>query len=136
MDAQGSHAPKPAPPRTFLQPKLVPVVSRLKDAYLIWQSFLPHIDKVRRQTLARRIDAELLETLAQSFRAGYLREEHKMLALETAIGRLDLAKFFLLIAWEMAVLTDAQYRHISEHLVEASKMLTGWKSYSEKKTLP
>lgn len=72
---------------------------------------------------------------AQPIRRFNLRRQ--IAALETAIGRLDLAKFFLLIAWEMAVLTDAQYQHISEHLVEASKMLTGWKSYySEKKTLP
>ncbi len=114
----------------------MPVVSKLKDAYLIWQRFLPHVDKARRQTLAQRIDSELLETLEHSFRAGYVRDERKISALETAIGRLDLAKFFLLIAWEMSMLTDAQYRHISEHLIEASKMLSGWKSYMEKKTLP
>ena len=90
--------------------------------------------KAHRQTLAARIDAELLETLAQSFRAGYLKGDRKITAVETAIGRLDLAKFFLIIAWETKILTDSQYAQISEYLVEASKMLVGWKAYIEKKT--
>ncbi|HEY4520793.1 MAG TPA: four helix bundle protein [Candidatus Paceibacterota bacterium] len=122
------------PPPTILQTQFVPVVSKLKDAYLIWQSFLPHVDKAKRQTLAQRIDAELLETLAWSFRAGYMAQDRKTIAIETAVTRLDLAKFFLVIAWEMKMLTDAQYARISEHLVEASKMLVGWKAYVEKKT--
>jgi len=112
----------------------VPVVSKLKDSYLIWQSFLPHVDKARRQTLASRIDAELLETLASSFRAAYLKEMRKIAAVETALAHLDLAKFFLIIGWEMKMLTDAQYARLSVDLVEASKMLVGWKNYIEKKT--
>jgi hypothetical protein len=32
------------------------------------------------------------------------------------------------------MLTDAQYAQLSEYLVEASKMLVGWKHYIEKKT--
>ena len=94
---------------------------------------LPHVDKARCQTLAQRIDVELLETLAWSFRAGYMAQDRKTIAIETAVTRLDLAKFFV-IAWEMKMLTDAQYARISEHLVEASKMLVGWKAYVEKKT--
>ncbi len=122
------------PPQRNLQQQFVPVVSKLKDAYLIWQSFLPHVAKAHRQTIAQRIDSELLETLAQSFRAGYLPYERKLIAIGTALARLDLAKFFLVIAWEMSVLTDSQYARLSEYLVEASKMLVGWKTYTEKKT--
>jgi hypothetical protein len=117
-----------------LQQEFVPVVSKLKDAYLIWQSFLPHVDKARRQTIAQRIDAELLETLAYSFRATYLKDARKVAAIETALAHLDLAKFFLIIGWEMKMLTDTQYAQLSEYLAEASKMLVGWKNYIEKKT--
>ena len=76
----------------------------------------------------------MLETLAYSFRASYLKDERKILAIETALARLDLAKFFLIIGWEMKMMTDAQYAQLSEYLVEASKMLVGWKNYLEKKT--
>ena len=129
-----SHSSNRTPPPTVSQQQFVPVVSKLKDAYLIWQGFLPHVDKARRQTLAQRIDSELLETLAYSFRASYLKDERKILAIETALARLDLAKFFLIIGWEMKMMTDAQYAQLSEYLVEASKMLVGWKNYLEKKT--
>ncbi|MEK7092859.1 MAG: four helix bundle protein, partial [Patescibacteria group bacterium] len=122
------------PPPTIPQQQFVPVVSKLKDAYLIWQSFLPHVDKARRQTIAQRIDIELLEALAYSFRAAYLQGERKIAAIEAALAHLDLAKFFLVIAWEMKMLTDSQYAQLSEYLVEASKMLVGWKNYIEKKT--
>ncbi len=76
----------------------------------------------------------MLETLACSFRASYIQGERKLLAIETALARLDLAKFFLVIGWEMKMLTDAQHAQLSEYLVEASKMLVGWKQYVEKKT--
>lgn len=122
------------PPRPIPQQQFVPVVSKLKDAYLIWQSFLPHVAKAHRQTIAHRIDTELLETLSSSFRAAYLKDERKIAAIEAALARLDLAKFFLIIGWEMKMLTDSQYAQISEYLVEASKMLVGWKNYLEKKT--
>ncbi len=65
-----------------------------------------------------------------------MKEERKILSIETALMHLDLAKFFLIIGWEMKMLTDAQYAQLSEYLVEASKMLVGWKNYLEKKTPP
>lgn len=133
-ELRSNHPKNVTPPWTISQQQFVPVVSKLKDAYLIWQGFLPHVDKAKRQTLAQRIDTELLETLACSFRAAYVKEDRKITLIETALARLDLAKFFLVIGWEMKMLTDAQYSQLSEYLVEASKMLVGWKNYLEKKT--
>ena len=100
----------------------------------MWQSFLPHIAKAHRQTIAQKIDTELLETLSSSFRAAYLKDDRKINAIESALTRLDLVKFFLIIGWEMKILTDGQYAQISEHLIEASKMLVGWRDYVQKKT--
>ncbi len=59
-----------------------------------------------------------------------------MVAVEHAVVRLDIVKFFLLVSWEIEMITDKQYVHISTPLSEASKMLVGWKDYMEKKTLP
>lgn len=107
---------------------------KLKDAYLVWQAALPHVAKARRQTIGTRIDLALLDTLEYAFRAGYLSGERKLAALEAAIARLDSAKFFLLVGWESGALTDAQHIHIGALLVDASKMLVGWRVYVEKKT--
>ncbi len=110
------------------------MVLKLKEAYLAWQAALPHIAKSRRQTIAARIDGVLLDTLEHTFRAGYLSGEPKIQALETSIAKLDAAKFFLLVGWESNAITNAQHLRIVTLLIDASKMLIGWRSYLEKKT--
>ena len=106
----------------------------LKDSYGLWQQLLPHASKTQRRTLGERIDKLFLETLELAFRASYLSGQQKIAAVDSAVIRLDLVKFFLLIAWEIGMITDKQYAHLSAPLVEASKMLVGWKAYLEKKT--
>ena len=112
----------------------MPVVSKLKEAYLAWQVALPHVAKARRQTIAARIDGALLDALESSFSAAYLPPTRKIVALETAVARLDTAKFLLLVGWECGAITNAQHLRIAGLLVDASKMLVGWRSYLEKKT--
>ena len=122
------------PPPTISQEKLVSVVLKLKEAYLAWQIALPHIAKARRQTIGTRIDGALLDTLEYAFRAEYLSGTRKIEALEVSIARLDVAKFFLLVGWESGAITNAQHLHVSGILIDASRMLIGWRSYLEKKT--
>ncbi len=112
----------------------MPVVLKLKEAYLAGQQALPHVAKARRQTVGARIDGALLDTLEHAFRAGYASGVRKLEALEYSIEKLDAAKFFLLVGWESDALTNAQYLRIAGLLVDASKMLVGWKAYVEKKT--
>jgi len=112
------------------------VVLTLKDAYSLWQKLLPHSSKIQRHTLGEKTDELFLETLEWAFRASYLSGRQKVEAVDSAMVRLDLVKFFLLIAWEIEMLTDKQYAKLSAPLVEASKMLVGWKAYLEKKTPP
>lgn len=112
----------------------MPVVLKLKEAYLSWQEALPHVAKARRQTIATRIDGALLDTLEYAFRAGYLSGQQKIEALDVSIARLDVAKFFLLVGWESNAITNAQYMRIAGLIVDASRMLIGWRAYVEKKT--
>ena len=112
----------------------MPAGLKLKEAYLAWQEALPHVAKARRQTIAARIDGALLDTLEHAFRAGYLSGTRKSEMLEISIARLDATKFFLLVGWESDAITNAQYLRIAGLLVDASKMLVGWRAYLEKKT--
>lgn len=125
---------KRTPPPTITQPDFVPVVLTLKDAYALWQQLLPHSSKVQRHTLGERIDTLFLETLEWAFRASYLSGHQKAAAIEAAAVRLDVVKFFLLVSWEISMITDKQYARLSAPLVEASKMLIGWMEYVKKKT--
>lgn len=122
------------PPRPISQEKFVPVVLKLKEAYLAWQAALPHVAKARRQTIAVRIDTALLDTLEYAFRAEYLSGQQKIDAIGVSITRLDAAKFFLLVGWESDAITNAQHMRIAGLLIDASKMLVGWRAYLEKKT--
>ena len=112
----------------------MPVVLKLKEAYLAWQMALPHVAKARRQTIGARIDGALLDTLEYAFRTEYLSGTRKLEALDISIARLDVAKFFLLVGWESDTITNAQHLHITCLLVDASRMLVGWRLYLEKKT--
>ncbi len=112
----------------------MPVVLKLKEAYLAWQATLPHVAKAKRQTIAARIDGVFLDTLEHAFRAGYASGQRKLDALEAAIEKLDAAKFFLLAGWESGAITNSQHLRIAGLLIDASKMLVGWRSYAEKKT--
>jgi len=49
---------------------------------------------------------------------------------------LDILQFFLKIAWEMKLLENNKYLAISSPLVEAGKMLGGWKRQLETTQTP
>ena len=112
----------------------LPVVEKLKDVYKIWQEILPHIPKSQRQTIGAKINELLLDALESTFLASYTSISKRLDFITSAIIKIDLAKFFLLVGWENKILDDKKYIKLSEKLVEASKMLVGWKGYLEKKT--
>ncbi len=76
----------------------------------------------------------MLEALDFTFRASFTRGSEKSDALNTAIAKLDAAKFFLLVGWECDMISEKHYAILCGPLVEASKMLVGWKAYLENKT--
>jgi len=106
----------------------------LKEAYKTWQDILPHVAKSHRQTIGLKIDTLLIGVLEQTFKASYASGDQKYQFISNAVIGNDSAKFFLLVAWECKILNDKHYLRISKTLVEASKMLVGWKNYSENKT--
>jgi hypothetical protein len=121
-------------PKEVPQPQLLPVVNQLKESYKKWQSVLPSISKMHRQTIAGRIDKLFLDTLQYSFSATYSRGQKKIELVIRSITCIDQIKFFLLVAWESKIIKDNQYVYVSKPLSESSKMLVKWKEYLEKKT--
>ena len=80
-----------------------------------------------------KIDKLLLNTLDIVYRATYTNGIRKTEFLVEANTKNDLAKFFLTVAWECKIIDDKKYIRISKILVEAGKMLFGWKEYLQKK---
>lgn len=94
--------------------------------YKLWHEFLPHIPKDARYSLGVKIDIFLVEVVEAVFIASFLTKEEKLPHVEKATAKLDLAKFFLQITWEVKALDNKKYILLSEHLAEIGRMLGGW----------
>ncbi len=68
------------------------------------------------------------------FVASYLGKQQKIPYLQRANAKLDLAKFFLHILWDIKGLDSKKYLALSEQLNEIGKMLGGWIKGLEGKT--
>lgn len=88
--------------------------------------------KDSRYTLGIKIDRALLETVELLFSASYVKKELKLPYLEKATNRLDLAKFFLQILWEIKAIDQKKYIALSEKLNELGKMIGGWSRQAAK----
>lgn len=123
------------PPETPTQPKIVPVVLKLKESYRIWQNYLNHFPKANRFTLGSKIDDIFLSAIEFCFLASYSPLGEKTVILDKAIARVDLIKLLLQLAWDIKALDTRKYSILGGHLSETGKMLGGWKKQIQNKTL-
>ena len=105
-------------------------------AYKAWHGFLPRLPKDARYTLGEKIDGLLVETIDYIFTAAYLGPNQKLQYLPRAAAKLDLAKFFLQVAWEIEAIDNKQYILISEQLETIGKMVGGWIRQIQKQNSP
>ena len=122
------------PPNAFQQPRLIPVVLKLKDAYNIWQAYLTHFPKANRFTIGSKIDILFLEAIEFAFLASYAQAEEKRILLNKSISKVDLVKLLLQLAWETKALDNKKYAYLSEQFAEIGRMLGGWKRQLLNKT--
>mgnify|MGYP001572807995 FL=1 len=123
-----------SPPPAVIQPRLVPVILKLKDIYGLWQVYLVHFPKANRFTLGSKIDKVFLDAIEYSFLASYAMSVEKVSFLDKVISRVDLIKLLLQLAWETQSLDTNKYVHLSEGLAEVGRMLGGWKRQLTNKT--
>jgi hypothetical protein len=95
-------------------------------AYKAWHELLPHVPKDFRYSLGTKIDRSLVETAELLFIASYLGKEQKVPYLQKANIRLDVAKFFLQILWDVGALDNQKYILLSEKFDEVGRQLGGW----------
>lgn len=122
------------PDRPISQPKLIPVVLKLKDSYGLWQQYLAHFPKANRFTLGSKIDDVFLHAIEYCFLASYSALAKKVVLVDRCIARIDLLKLLLQLAWEMQALDTKKYTHLSGSLLEIGRMLGGWRKQLQNKT--
>jgi hypothetical protein len=84
------------------------------------------VPKDFRYSLGTKIDRSLVETAELLFIASYLGKEQKLPYLQKANVRLDIAKFFLQILWDVGALDNQKYILLSEKFDEVGRQLGGW----------
>lgn len=104
----------------------LPIIVILKDCYLLWHNFLPHLPRLSRYTLGVKIDRLFIEALELSLTAQYTRREDKLTFLKQFNRKLDNLKFFITILWEAKGLDANQYSQLSHKLFSSGNMLGGW----------
>lgn len=114
--------------------KLLPVLEKTKDAYILWFNYRDTFPKKARYTLGDKIDRYFLDILELISIATYQKPEEKIMTLAKAILKLDSLKFFLQIAWETRLIDNNKYILLSEQLLELGKILGGWRKGLEAKT--
>jgi hypothetical protein len=113
--------PVSPPPRSNLL-----TIQHLVAAYKVWHESLPHVPKDFRYSLGTKIDRSLIETAELLFIARYLGKEQKLPYLQKANMRLDVAKFFLQILWDVGALDNQKYILLSEKFDEVGRQLGAW----------
>lgn len=101
-------------------------MQHLVSSYKLWQSYIPHIPKTARYTVAEKIDKAFLDTIEHLFTASKSAKAEKLVALRCASAKFELLKFLLQILWETKALDTAKYSRLSESLEEIGRMLGGW----------
>ncbi|MBI4599153.1 four helix bundle protein [Candidatus Uhrbacteria bacterium] len=104
----------------------MPVLQKLKTAYLLWFGYCATIPKTHRYTLGNRIDQLFIETIEAVSTAGFLSRQDKLPYVRLGIRKLDTAKILLLVLWESKSLDNKKYIALSRDVDEVGRMLGGW----------
>ena len=117
-------------------PAILPVLQKLKSAYLLWHEYHLTLPKAHRYSLGQKVDNLLTETIEAIATAAFLQKQEKLPYVRRAIQKLDTAKIFLMMLWETKSLDNKKYCALSVPLNEIGKMLGGWSGQLIKQNSP
>ena len=107
-------------------PRLLPVLQRMKDVYLVWYNYYSIIPKVHRYSLGEKIDRFFIDALEAIITASFLNQTEKLPYVRLAIRKIDKLKIFLMLLWETKSVDNKKYIELSIKIDEVGKMLGGW----------
>jgi len=116
--------------------RILPVLQKIKEGYLLWHEYHQTLPKSHRYSLGQKIDNLMTEIIEAIATAAFLQKIEKLPYVRRAIQKLDTVKIFLMILWETKSLNDKKYLALSVKLDEAGKMLGGWSGQLIKQNSP
>lgn len=117
-------------------PRLLPLLQKLKSAYLLWYGYYQTLPKLHRHSLGQRIDTLCVEIIEAVAIASFLKPEEKHPYVRVAIRKSDTLKILLMVLWETKSLDDKKYIALSIQFEEIGRMLGGWSGQLTKQNSP
>ena len=115
---------------------MLPVLERIKSAYLLWHEYHSTLPKLHRYTLGGKIDTLYIEAIEAMSAAAFLSREDKLPYLRLAIRKIDALKLLLMILWESHSLDTKKYAALSAKMDEVGRMRGGWRGQLVKNSTP
>ncbi len=119
-----------------LAPRLLPVLEKLKAAYILWYGYYPLLPKIHRYSLGQRIDNLFVEAIEAVSLAGFLPPVEKQPYVRVCIRKADTLKVLLMVLWETKSIDDKKYIALSLRMDEVGRMLGGWNGQLSKRNSP
>lgn len=98
----------------------------LKETHVLRRTF----SKGEKYSLGEALENSLLGLLLRIIRAGNVRGEWKVAAIDEASGRLEEAKIFLRLAQDLGQVSEKQYAGLEATFQKIGRMLGGWRKAS------
>jgi hypothetical protein len=131
MNKNFFHSSNTTPPA-----KILPVLQKVKEIYLLWFSYYQNIPKLHRHSLGIKIDNLFVESMEMIIQASFLNKNEKQPYVRVGIRKIDTLKIFLMILWETKSLDNKKYIALSLKIEEIGKMLGGWSGQLTKQNSP
>lgn len=114
----------------------MPLLQKIKDAYIIWYGFYQILPKSHRHSLGQRVDALFVEIIESIAIASFLARDEKIPYVRLAIRKIDTLKILIMVLWETKSLDNKKYIDLSLKVDEIGKMLGGWNGQLQKQNSP
>ena len=106
--------------------RMLPVLSKVKDVYLLWHSYCQDIAKAQRLSFGYRIDSLFVEIIEAIAAASFLGPTEKHPYVRLAMKKIDAIKILFMIIWETRSIDNKKYIAMSLKLDEIGRNLGGW----------
>ncbi len=116
--------------------ELLPLLQKIKAAYLVWFAYYEELPKLHRHTIGARIDALWVEVMEATAEAAFLARQEKQPYVRLAIRKMETLSLLLMVLWETKSLDNKKYIALSEKTDEIGRMLGGWNGQLSKQNSP
>ena len=121
---------------THTHTRILPLLAKVKDTYLVWYGYYQILPKAHRHSLGQRADTLFIELMEAVATASFLSPQEKAPYVRLAARKTDTLRVLLMVLWETKSLDDKQYIAISLKMEEIGKMLGGWMGQLTKQNSP